>query len=90
MSELGLFGDSEPPAASRPVGPATVEADLLVVAAHLPAGIHLGTSSWNFPGWATLVYDRIAEERSSSVLAWMVWAIMWVRWYFSFRRSARC
>jgi uncharacterized protein YecE (DUF72 family) len=64
MSEqLGLFGNSEPVAASHPVGPATVEAGLLEVAAHLPAGVHLGTSSWNFPGWATLVYDRLAEER---------------------------
>ena len=64
MSEqLGLFGDPESGEASHPVGPATVAADLLQVAAHLPAGIHLGTSSWTFPGWATLVYDRVAEER---------------------------
>jgi len=64
MSEqLGLFGDPESGEASHPVGPATVAADLLEVAAHLPAGIRLGTSSWTFPGWATLVYDRVAEER---------------------------
>ena len=64
MSEqLGLFGDPESAEPSHPVGPATVAADLLEVAAHLPPDIYLGTSSWNFPGWATLVYDRVAEER---------------------------
>jgi uncharacterized protein YecE (DUF72 family) len=28
----------------------------------MPAGIRLGTSSWSFPGWARLVYDRPATE----------------------------
>jgi len=64
MSEqLGLFGDPESAEASHRVGPATVAADLLEIAAHLPPDIYLGTSSWNFPGWATLVYDRVVEER---------------------------
>ena len=64
MSEqLGLFGEPESVPPSHPVAPAAVAAGLLEVAARLPAGIYLGTSSWNFPGWATLVYDRVAEER---------------------------
>lgn len=28
----------------------------------LPAAIRLGTSSWSFPGWAGIVYDRPASE----------------------------
>ncbi|HSG49534.1 MAG TPA: DUF72 domain-containing protein [Longimicrobiales bacterium] len=36
------------------------------LAARLPPGILLGTSSWTFPGWAGLVYDR---EASPGVLA---------------------
>ena len=28
------------------------------LAARLPRALHLGTSSWSFPGWAGLVYDR--------------------------------
>lgn len=33
------------------------------LAAALPVGLHLGTSSWSFPGWAGLVYDRVADKR---------------------------
>ena len=34
------------------------------LAARIPAGLFLGTSSWSFPGWADIVYDRrvSAEE----------------------------
>ena len=33
------------------------------VAARLPAGLRLGTSSWSFPGWAGLVYaGRVAAD----------------------------
>lgn len=32
------------------------------VARRLPAGLRLGTSSWSFPGWTGLVYDREASE----------------------------
>jgi uncharacterized protein YecE (DUF72 family) len=44
-----------------PVGPA---ADLAApgLAPRIPEGIRLGTSSWSFPGWARLVYDRAATE----------------------------
>ncbi|MGL4573829.1 MAG: DUF72 domain-containing protein [Burkholderiaceae bacterium] len=30
--------------------------------AELPAGLYLGTSSWSFPGWAGLVYDKGGNE----------------------------
>lgn len=32
--------------------------DAARVAAQLPKGVHLGTSSWSFPGWHGLVYGR--------------------------------
>jgi uncharacterized protein YecE (DUF72 family) len=40
------------------VRPAAQPAEILDLAAHLPAGVHLGGSTWSFPGWAGLVYDR--------------------------------
>ena len=32
----------------------------------LPPGLRLGTSSWSFPGWQGLVYDRAATEATLS------------------------
>jgi uncharacterized protein YecE (DUF72 family) len=58
-SQLDLFGATpEPP----PVGPAPADPGLSDLAAHLPAALRLGTSSWSFPGWAGIVYDRPASE----------------------------
>ncbi len=37
---------------------AAVPESLQVLAAALPRALHLGTSSWHFPGWAGLVWDR--------------------------------
>ncbi len=31
---------------------------LRALAARIPSRVHLGCSSWSFPGWASLVYDR--------------------------------
>ena len=42
----------------RPVGPAKILDSLRETASRLPANIYLGTSSWSFPGWKDLVYDR--------------------------------
>jgi uncharacterized protein YecE (DUF72 family) len=60
--QLGLFGRDAlaPPAAS--VGPAPTSDRVLDVAARLPANVRLGTSSWSFPGWEGLVYDRPASQ----------------------------
>jgi len=44
------------------VGPAPLTPDVAALASALPPLIHLGTSSWSFPGWAGLVYDRVATE----------------------------
>ncbi|ASV98265.1 DUF72 domain-containing protein [Paraburkholderia aromaticivorans] len=40
--------------------------DLLALAAELPAQIHLGTSTWSFPGWNGIVYG---DEYSNSKLS---------------------
>lgn len=48
------------------VRPLSARAELLELAAQLPAGLRLGTSSWSFPGWRGIVYDG---EPSESVLA---------------------
>lgn len=52
----GLFPDDA-------VGPAPVPDELRQIAAELPPSLRLGTSSWSFPGWAGLVYDRPASPR---------------------------
>jgi uncharacterized protein YecE (DUF72 family) len=49
MKQLGLFGD--PPANPLP----HLEADR-ALAARLPPHIHLGPSSWTFPGWEGICY----------------------------------
>ncbi|MCB9777279.1 MAG: DUF72 domain-containing protein [Alphaproteobacteria bacterium] len=56
--QVGLFGGQEPTPGR--VGPAVVPDALRAVADRLPETLHLGTSSWTFPGWTGLVYDRPA------------------------------
>lgn len=58
--QLGLFGQLEPE--RRPVGPAPAAQALRELGAAIPERIRLGTSSWSFPGWRGLVYDREATE----------------------------
>ena len=60
--QLSLFGEPEPPSNSRTVGAAAVPEDVQAVAGALPGNIRLGTSSWSFPGWEGLVYDREASK----------------------------
>lgn len=52
-----LFG--APP--SSPVGPANPGDEVRAVAARLPASIRFGGSSWGYPGWTGVVWDRIAK-----------------------------
>jgi uncharacterized protein YecE (DUF72 family) len=50
--------------ATSPVEPSPIDPAEAEVAAALPPGIRLGTSSWSFPGWKGLVYDSAyTEER---------------------------
>jgi uncharacterized protein YecE (DUF72 family) len=60
--QLGLFPDAEP--AGTTVGPAAESDEVRRLASALPEGLRLGTSSWSFPGWAGIVYDRVVPERT--------------------------
>lgn len=60
--------DAPPKPESKPdrVAPVPIDDETARLAQALPANIHLGTSSWSFPGWAGLVYAR---EESQTALA---------------------
>jgi len=76
--------DAPPPrrgrAAPPPVLPAAPDGALEALAARMPAGIRLGTSSWSFPGWSGLVYaprdgkpeseTRLARDGLAAYAAW--------------------
>lgn len=64
VDQLSLFPppDSEHRGQSFPVGPAAASQDLQELARALPRNLYLGTSSWFFPGWRGLVWDRAADE----------------------------
>lgn len=59
--QLSLFGGDESPGA---VGAAAQPEDVRRLAEALPPVVRLGTSSWSFPGWKGLVWDREADERT--------------------------
>jgi uncharacterized protein YecE (DUF72 family) len=61
VAQLGLFGAPPPE-----VAPADVDAELVAIAARLPAELRMGTSTWSFPGWRGIVY---AGEHTGEVLA---------------------
>lgn len=42
--------------------PAPIAPDVAALATRIPPRIHLGTSSWSFPGWAGLVYGEARTE----------------------------
>jgi len=64
--QLDLFGPPPAPVPPSGVGAAAVSPAIAAVARGLPSHLYLGTSSWAFPGWQGLVYDRTA---SASTLA---------------------
>ena len=73
-SEADLFGVPVAAAAvkhrrrSKPRGvlPAPVAPELDALAQRLPAAVHLGTSTWSFPGWRGIVYG---DDYSNSKLS---------------------
>jgi len=65
-SQLDLFTAHPAPVSPPVVGAAAVSPAIVALAPCLPGQLYLGTSSWTFPGWQGLVYDRAA---SSSALA---------------------
>src|SRR3954452_16605572 len=57
--QLALFDLGPPPEARRQgVEAATQPLEVEELGRRLPPEIHLGGSTWSFPGWAGLVYDR--------------------------------
>jgi len=60
--QLGLFGDDTVVAGPAAVGRAPPSDLVEAIAARLPKAIRLGTSSWSFPGWEGLVYDRPTSQ----------------------------
>ena len=59
---MDLFS-GEPRGAPTPtVGPARPEPRYASLALRLPSGVRVGTSSWSFPGWHGIVYDRAASQ----------------------------
>lgn len=55
--QLGLFAAGPvPDDPGDDVAPVPWLEDVARLAERLPAGVRLGTSSWNFPGWAGVVY----------------------------------
>jgi uncharacterized protein YecE (DUF72 family) len=46
------------------VGPASVAPAIAALAARLPPQIFLGTSSWYFPGWKDIVWDRAPDQKT--------------------------
>jgi uncharacterized protein YecE (DUF72 family) len=60
--QLGLFGDEPQASPPSPVGPAPVSGEVQAVCDRLPPDLRLGTSSWSFPGWAGIVYDRMVSQ----------------------------
>jgi uncharacterized protein YecE (DUF72 family) len=62
--QLALFAPAEPPPAAKrsAVAPAVQDPATVALGRALPAPVHLGTSSWSFPGWAGIVYARGESE----------------------------
>jgi uncharacterized protein YecE (DUF72 family) len=66
MSQASLFEASEPPMPTAQVRAAEPSAELLALSQALAERwgprLALGTSSWHFPGWAGLVWDRVYAQ----------------------------
>src|SRR3972149_8294991 len=63
VNQLSLFkGPPSVPGRTPGVGPARRTGEIAALARALPESVRLGTSSWAFPGWAGIVYDRAASE----------------------------
>jgi len=60
--QLGLFPDEPTLPASAPVGAAAPAHGVVSTAALLPPELRMGTSSWSFPGWDGIVYDRRVSQ----------------------------
>lgn len=62
-----LFDDDPPPASvGRTPLPADAPAEWVRIGQRLPASVHLGTSSWSFPGWRGIVWRGEHSEAQLS------------------------
>ncbi|MCA9738437.1 MAG: DUF72 domain-containing protein [Gemmatimonadota bacterium] len=61
-SQTDLFSGEHAALERSAVAPAPASPELQELAGRLPPRLRLGTSSWSFPGWAGIVYDRRAPE----------------------------
>lgn len=61
-AQLGLFGDEMLAPPARSVDAATPGDHVRALAEGLHRSVRLGTSSWSFPGWAGIVYDRSTTQ----------------------------
>lgn len=61
-----LFPESELPQATAFVKAVDQDAPLFELAEHLPSTLRLGTSSWHYPGWVGLVWDKLYTETQLS------------------------
>ncbi len=67
--QFSLFDAPQPAARNRApadIGPADASPEIATLGRSLPRGAYLGTSSWAFPGWAGIVYDRPGAESALS------------------------
>lgn len=62
--QLGLFGDLPPASREADVGSVEPDEQLLATGRRLPGSVRLGSSSWTFPGWAGIVYDRVVTKKA--------------------------
>lgn len=60
--QLGLFPEASDVGRAVSVGPFDPPAAVRALARRLPECLRLGTSSWSFPGWESIVYDRPASQ----------------------------
>ncbi len=64
LSQPMLFGDSPAARLAGVIGPAEPSPQLRQLGSRVPGSVHLGTSSWSFPGWGPLVWDRPVSEQT--------------------------
>ena len=62
--QLGLFPDEAPRSATAPVAAVEHSARQSDIANKMPVELRLGTSSWSFPGWEGIVYDRRVSQQT--------------------------
>jgi len=59
-----LSDELQPTARAKPtsVAPQVPDASVTELSARIPSDLRLGTSSWSFPGWSSIVYDGAPSE----------------------------